>query len=415
MWRRLFAWALSVLLGISVPGLPPQPTQPMAVPTDCPAGYRAVAAWDMDFLAVGTGGRVALLTPEGGEQRIPSPTAAHLHDVLTENGTAWIVGDAGTVLHYDGTRFASLSAASGANLYTVVKFGDRLYLGGSGGRLYVGSGNGLWKRVSVRLRGDITGLAATDKRLVGVTSRGETFTTADGDTYTVVSCSPTAAEAVSFSALGVGDHMFYASGTRADGTPVVMTTIYGGVWSERPLDYIDGAGYDPRGLTVRGMAWDGGQMMLACNDGQVLMLPDCTKCNHLETVATAALTDTSYNGGKLAAVGESWDFSVVDTDAVRQYAILPSSALAAQQEGALIIDVRDAADYAVRHIAGSLSIPLSELAEMLPTAAPDKTTQLIFYCTKGVRSQKAIEIAMSMEYYHVYSLGAMDDWPYDFA
>ena len=78
----------------------------------------------------------------------------------------------------------------------------------------------------------------------------------------------------------------------------------------------------------------------------------------------------------------------------------------------MIVDVRDTAEYETRHIAGSLSVPLAELETRLPEAIPDRDTTVIFYCSRGVRSQTAVERAIALEYYHSFTLGAMDNWTY---
>jgi rhodanese-related sulfurtransferase len=83
-------------------------------------------------------------------------------------------------------------------------------------------------------------------------------------------------------------------------------------------------------------------------------------------------------------------------------------------EGAVLIDVREEADFDTRHIQGAVHIPLEELSEKLPPLAPDKETKVIFYCAKGMRSQTAVEQALEMEYAYVYTLGAMDNWIYEF-
>ena len=84
------------------------------------------------------------------------------------------------------------------------------------------------------------------------------------------------------------------------------------------------------------------------------------------------------------------------------------------QEGAVLIDVRNSEDYDEKHIKGSILIPLEELEEKLPQMYPDLGQTIIFYCTKGIRSQTAVEKAVALGYVEVYSLGSIENWIYEF-
>ncbi len=68
----------------------------------------------------------------------------------------------------------------------------------------------------------------------------------------------------------------------------------------------------------------------------------------------------------------------------------PADAQAAQQKGeALIIDVREPAEFAAERISGALNLPLSTFdpASLLAVVDPQK---VIFQCGSGMRSMKAI-------------------------
>lgn len=416
MLKNLLVWILSVFMATICTNRPwqkPIVMVPPAEPTACAAGYRAVAAWDMGFLAVGTDGTVDLIASDGEVTSLSVPLRNHLHAVTVANDMAWIVGDAGAVLSFDGEAFHRSSADITVNLYATAHFADKWFIGGSGGILYRGSGDGRWQRVILAVKGDIVGLAASEGRMIGVTASGETFATTDGVAFTVRHYNAEMDDTVSFHDVTFGSaDLFWATGEREDGSPVVLASKSGGVWSERALNYMDGAAYDPSDLRVFGAAASGGQMLVACSGGGVLTLPDCLQCNTMQTVADALLTDVAYNGGKVAAVGEGFAVAVTDDEAVRQYKVSAETAHRLQSEGAVIVDVRDAAEYSARHIAGSISVPLAELETRLPQLVPDRETTVIFYCSRGVRSQTAVERAIAMEYYRSFTLGAMDNWTY---
>lgn len=390
---------------------------PMLSPAAGIAGYRAVAAWDMDFLAVGDGGRVTVLSVDGARRELSAPAAVSLQDVLVRDGTAWIVGAGGTVLTLTGEVFGTRSVDGAPDLLSIAWFDGTFFLGGRDGALYRGTGDGNWTRVPLAATGDVVGLAAGERRLIGVTAAGETFTYTPRDGFSVQNYNAAAGDSVAFHAVACDSAgaTFWATGVRADGSPALLHTAYGGIWGERALTYMDGAGYDPSGLSLRGIAPAGQQMVAACGDGQLLTLPDCAECNKLQRLGDASLTAVCYNGGAVAAVGEDFSVLLTDDETVRQYRVSAATAHQMQQEGAVIIDVRERADYIERHIAGSLSIPLGELETRLPELVRDCETPVIFYCAKGVRSQTAVERAWKMEYYNAFSLGGIDRWEYEFA
>ncbi len=385
-----------------------------AGPLDCPEGFRAVTAWDTDFLAVGTGGRMSLIAPDGTQQAISSGTDAALHAVAVLEGRAYAVGDAGTLVVYDGRQAAVSAIDPRVNLCAVVVWKDMLFVGGSDGALFRLAPDGEAVRLDVSASGTVTGLTASEARLLVVTDRGEILTSENGADWTCLHYRQAYHTEVSFTGALWTDGLFYACGRRTDGTPLLVQSTMGGVWAERTLDMLNGQPADLSALVFGGIAWDGRQAYVACNDGRLLTLPDCAECNQLQTIADANLTAAVCHSGRVAVVGEGFCAVVVDTEAVRQYRISPETAYQKQQQGAQIIDVRDAAEYAERHIRGSMSLPLGELSNTLPGRLSDRSATLIFYCTKGMRSQAAVEQAQALGYTDVYSLGAMDDWPYAF-
>lgn len=82
---------------------------------------------------------------------------------------------------------------------------------------------------------------------------------------------------------------------------------------------------------------------------------------------------------------------------------------------AVLVDVRSQEDHNAGFIEGSICVPLPDIiADISQTALPpDKSAIIIFYCQKGSRSQKAVEILKEAGYENVYSVGGIDDWPYD--
>ena len=65
--------------------------------------------------------------------------------------------------------------------------------------------------------------------------------------------------------------------------------------------------------------------------------------------------------------------------------LTPQAAAELLTQGALLIDIRSADEYARQHIAGARNLPLAQLTEPLPEAAE---RPVIFHCLSGMRTQQ---------------------------
>ena len=66
--------------------------------------------------------------------------------------------------------------------------------------------------------------------------------------------------------------------------------------------------------------------------------------------------------------------------------------------GHLIVDVRSSDEFAGGHVDGAIHVPVSQVAERMPTIAPEKDQQIVLYCAVGGRAAKAESTLRSMGY-----------------
>lgn len=92
--------------------------------------------------------------------------------------------------------------------------------------------------------------------------------------------------------------------------------------------------------------------------------------------------------------------------------IAPAEAVTAMnRQKALVIDVREAAEFASGHITGAKHIPLGELEAQLPKIAKNKKQSIIFVCATGARGARAQLIAKKLEYETAQNIaGGMKAW-----
>jgi rhodanese-related sulfurtransferase len=78
---------------------------------------------------------------------------------------------------------------------------------------------------------------------------------------------------------------------------------------------------------------------------------------------------------------------------------------------ALVLDVRDDAEFASGHIVDAKHIPLDKLAERLSELKKYQDKPILVNCQRGMRSAKACDILRKAEYKQVNNLqGGLDAW-----
>jgi rhodanese-related sulfurtransferase len=81
------------------------------------------------------------------------------------------------------------------------------------------------------------------------------------------------------------------------------------------------------------------------------------------------------------------------------------------REDALIIDVREPAEYGTGHVIGAKNVPFARLEALPPDIAKRKEKPLIIYCERGERSPKAASALKKMGFTRVLNLsGGIKAW-----
>lgn len=84
----------------------------------------------------------------------------------------------------------------------------------------------------------------------------------------------------------------------------------------------------------------------------------------------------------------------------------------ANQDGLLLLDVREANEFAHARIEGSVHIPLRQLPEQLDQL--DSAQDIVAICHHGMRSQQACRFLQQSGYQRLYNLqGGIDAWSVD--
>lgn len=77
---------------------------------------------------------------------------------------------------------------------------------------------------------------------------------------------------------------------------------------------------------------------------------------------------------------------------------------------ALLVDVRNPAEYNNGHIPGSINFAMSRILQEAEEEFPDKSVPLYVYCQSGARSARAGKLLDLMGYESVTDLGGIADY-----
>lgn len=77
----------------------------------------------------------------------------------------------------------------------------------------------------------------------------------------------------------------------------------------------------------------------------------------------------------------------------------------------LVLDVRDATEFAAGHMQGAKNIPVAELASRLKEIEKFKDKPVLVHCQKGIRAKTACGILKAQQFTQLNNLqGGLDAW-----
>lgn len=147
------------------------------------------------------------------------------------------------------------------------------------------------------------------------------------------------------------------------------------------------------------------RLYAGCDNGLVIVFTNCMKCYKLKKAADIDIKDMSISDGVMT-VTDGTVSAEIPMSAIGGDSIEADEAYILAQNGAVLVDVRTAEEYAENSVEGSVNIPVDSIETGLSQYSTD--TALIFYCSAGTRAEKAIEKAKDMGYTNVYNLGSID-------
>ena len=98
---------------------------------------------------------------------------------------------------------------------------------------------------------------------------------------------------------------------------------------------------------------------------------------------------------------------------IRRIDFRQAKALLDARPDAVLLDVREEAEYITGHAVNALLLPVDELTdEAALDAIPELDTPVLVYCRSGYRSNVAAHKLEDYGYTEIYDLGSLIGWPY---
>lgn len=285
------------------------------------SGYQAIARFGDEFIAVGSAGRIDRISSSGKVLKTDKIVGENFNCVLIDNQKTVVAGDHGSIyISSDKGAFMKVNSESKNNINTITLFRGIIIAGTDEGIILSGDGKSSFHKTFIAVNGNIVSLSARNSECYGVTDEGEIIHTVDGINWDVFNFNEVYAgfyKPCSFTSILVTENRIAVTGVRNDGSPVLLFSTQGNVWTDRTLNYTDdqGSAYFPTDAP-NNIYYDDERdlFFLVFDKGKLMKIPSCSHCNKLAQVANENLTGISGNSKTLMIVGENFNIEAISLD-----------------------------------------------------------------------------------------------------
>jgi hypothetical protein len=281
-------------------------------------GYRDIIFCYGKFLAVGDDGKVDYINSSGERIPVANTCRSALNSAISIDQIVVVAGNNGTVLFSSGGQvFNKVESGTDKNINGMAFRNELLIAGADKGTILISKNGKTWNSKHLEVKGNIISISANDSYWIGITDRGEIIRSYDGLNWEIKDYNKEYSgynKSCIFKKVLLTENRIVIIGTHDDGSPSVLFSSLGNVWTERPLTYHDNNGMI-RFLANKsnGITYDatGDQFILACDNGEIFSLPACTKCNTSSIVSSNNLNAIICTEDCLVSVGEGFSVNII--------------------------------------------------------------------------------------------------------
>lgn len=280
--------------------------------------YRDIVIYNGKFLAVGSDGRVDYINNSGNSIPAGNKYKENLNCIVSDDQTLIAAGDKGTILFSsDGKLFTKIESGTVRNI-NGISFKNELFIAGADkGTILVSKNGKSWNIIHLEVKGNIVSVMANDSFFFGITDSGEIFRSDDGLNWEIKDYNKEYSgynKSCIFKKVLAVKNRIVIIGRHDDGSPAVLFSSLGNIWTERSLNYKDDHGAirfltnEPNDITYDPVR---DQFILACDNGEIFSLPSCTKCNVSVTISTNDIRAIICTPDLLLSVGEDLFINII--------------------------------------------------------------------------------------------------------
>jgi len=273
-------------------------------------GYRTIIRYEDEFIAAGTGGRIDRISVSGKLLKSEEFPGESFNCILSDDEMIVAAGDNGTILiAHEDRIFRKVESCSVKNINSLALFNKTIIAGCDQGEILSGDAGGFYRRTHLEVKGNIVSVSAGKNDCYGVTDEGEIVHSSDAISWDILDFNEFYSgfyKPCHFTRVLVTEDRIAIAGIRNDGSPVLMFSSGGKVWTERKLNYTDEQGI--AGIMSDSpfdMFYDQSeeQFFIVFGEGKLMKLTSCSHCNDLAVITVEDLTGISGNENTLMVVG----------------------------------------------------------------------------------------------------------------
>jgi len=285
------------------------------------SGYRAIAGYGDGFIAAGSEGRIDWISDSGKLVKSEKYPGESFNCLTADNQQIVVAGDHG-ILRVSSNKgiFRKINSGTDKNINSIALFKGLIIAATDDGVILSGNGKGSFRKTYLAVNGNIVSLSSRASDCYGATDDGEIIHTTDGINWDVFDFNEVYAgfyKPCSFTSIIVTENRMAAAGMRNDGSPVLMFSSQGNVWTDRTLNYTDDQGNAHFPTEVpNNIYYDAERdlFFLAFNKGILMKIPSCSHCNKLVQVSAKNLQAISGNSNSLMIAGENFFIQPINPD-----------------------------------------------------------------------------------------------------
>lgn len=281
--------------------------------SDITNGYSDIIIFKDNLYAEGFNERIDFISEYGEIVTVHNSGKAKLRCAVTSDEILVAAGDDGTILYsYDGKSFSYSESDTDNNINGIVYTNGMFVAGSENGVILVSENGKSWFKMHTGAKGDILSLSSNKSFIIGVTDAGEIIKSFDGTTWEIMDYNKEYDGYHSFSNFSkilATENRIVIIGTHDDGSPSILFSTLGNVWTQRLPIYYDDEGI-LRSLSSKpnDVICDPNvdQFIIVCNNGELLSMPSCSKCNKYLKISDTNLNAIISDGNNLVIVGDSF-------------------------------------------------------------------------------------------------------------